>query len=65
VDRLATVNEGRRFEIQFCDSDGKNILVSLPLQVAVELGCTICDISEYAPYLVGGVRRSGSSKAVR
>jgi hypothetical protein len=52
--------------MQFCDSEGKNILVSLPLEIAVELGCTICDISEHAPYLVGGVHRNrGSSKAVR
>ena len=54
--RLATVNEGRRFEVEFCDAGGKNILVSLPLPVAVELGCMICDLSEHAPYLVGGVR---------
>ena len=56
MDRLATVNDGRRFEMQFCDSDGKKILVSLPLQLAVEVACRICDISENAPYLVGGVR---------
>jgi hypothetical protein len=56
VNRLAMVNENRRFEMQFADSDGKKILVSLPVQVAVELGCRICDISEHAPYLVGGVR---------
>jgi hypothetical protein len=56
VDRMITVNEGRRFEMQFCDSDGKKILVSLPLSAAVEMGCTICELSEHAPYLVGGVR---------
>jgi hypothetical protein len=58
VGRLATVNEGRRLEMQFCDSDGKRIVVSLPLSAAVEMGCMICDVSEHAPYLVGGVRRS-------
>ena len=58
VGRMATVNEGRRFEMQFCDSDGKEILVSLPLPVAVEVACMICDVSEHAPYLVGGVRIS-------
>jgi hypothetical protein len=56
VDRLTTVNEGRRFEMQFCDSDGKKILVSLPMRVAVEVACTICDVSEKAPFLVGGVQ---------
>jgi hypothetical protein len=56
VDRLATVHEGRRFEMKFCSSDGQQMLVSVPLQVAVELGCTICDISVHAPYLIGGVR---------
>jgi hypothetical protein len=58
VDRLTTVNEGRRFEMQFCDSEGKKIVVSLPLSAAVEMGCMICDVSEHAPYLVGGVRIS-------
>jgi len=57
VDRVATVNEGRRFEMQFCDSKGNQMLVSLPLNVAVEIACMICDVSEHAPYLVGGVRR--------
>jgi hypothetical protein len=57
VERLATVNEGSRFEMQFCDSDGKKILVSLPLALAVEVGCMICEVSKHAPYLVGGVRR--------
>lgn len=56
VGRLATVNEGRRFEMQFCDSDDKKIVVSLPLPLAVKMGCMICDVSEHAPYLVGGVR---------
>lgn len=56
--RVATINEGRRFEMQFCDAEGKKIMVSLPLTKAVELGCMICDISEHAPYLVGGVRTS-------
>jgi hypothetical protein len=54
--RLITVNEGRRFEMQFCDTDGRKIVVSLPVDKAVELGCRICDVSEHAPYLVGGVR---------
>jgi hypothetical protein len=56
VNRLAMVTENGRFEMQFADSHGKKILVSLPVRVAVELGCRICDISERAPYLVGGVR---------
>jgi len=56
VDRLATVTANRRFELQFCDAEGKKMLVSVPLQVAVELACTICDASVHAPYLVGGVR---------
>jgi hypothetical protein len=58
VGRLTTVNEGQRFEMQFCDSDGKTIVVSLPVAAAVELGCMICDLSEHAPYLVGGARPS-------
>lgn len=56
VDRLATVTANRRFELELCDADGRKILVSLPLQLAVEVACTICDASVHAPYLVGGVR---------
>jgi hypothetical protein len=56
VDRLATMTENRRFELEFCDADGRTILISLPLQIAVEVACTICDASVHAPYLVGGVR---------
>jgi hypothetical protein len=50
------VTASRRFELQFCDADGRTILLTLPLQVAVEVACTICDASVHAPYLVGGVR---------
>ena len=56
VDRLATMTANRRFELELCDAEGKKILVSLPLQVAVEVACTICDASVHAPYLVGGIR---------
>ena len=56
VDRLATMTENRRFELELRDAEGRTILVSLPLQVAVEVACTICDASVHAPYLVGGVR---------
>lgn len=55
--RLATINEGKRFEMQFRDAAGREIVVTLPLPAAVELGCMICDVAEHAPYLVGGVRR--------
>lgn len=58
VSRLATLNERRRFEMQFRDSAGKSIVVSLPVRVAVGLGCMICDLSTHAPYLVGGTRLS-------
>ena len=56
VDRLATMTANRRFELEFRDAEGKKILLSLPLQLAVEVACTICDASVHAPYLVGGVR---------
>jgi len=56
MDRLATVNDDRRLEMELRDAAGKKILVSLPLPLAVELGCMICDMSEHAPYLVGGVQ---------
>ena len=53
VVRLATVNGEKRFEMQFSDAAGKEHLVSLPIEAAVELGCLICDASESAPYLIG------------
>ena len=56
VGRLATVNDKGRFEIQFIDAEGRTIEVSLPVGKAVELGCMICDASERAPYLMGGVQ---------
>jgi hypothetical protein len=56
VVRSATVNEGARFELEFCDAEGNHHVVSLPVQAAVELGCLICDASENAPYLFGGVQ---------
>ena len=56
VGRLVTRNEGRRFEMQLRDAAGKQLWVSLPVAVAVELGCMLCDVSEQAPYLLGGAR---------
>ena len=57
VVRASTLTEQGRFEIHLKDSGGKTHVVSLPLSVAVELGFLICDVSEAAPYLVGGHRR--------
>ena len=54
VTRLVTRNEGRRFEMQFRDAEGRDMVVSLPVRTAVGLGCMICELSEHAPYLVGG-----------
>ena len=58
VVRAATVTAGGRFEIELRDSRGKIHVVSLPLSSAVELGCLICDVSQAAPYLIGGMRQS-------
>ena len=63
VANLKTVNAGRRFEMQFSDSEGHMVVVSLPVAAAVELGCMICDVSEHAPYLVGGVRTTRLSRS--
>jgi hypothetical protein len=62
VVRLATLTGQRRFEMQFSDSHGKTHVVSLPLPDAVELACLICDASDSAPYLVGGIRRLASQE---
>jgi hypothetical protein len=55
--RAATLIERGRFEIHLKDSRGQTHVVSLPLPVAVDLGCLICDASEAAPYLLGGHRQ--------
>jgi hypothetical protein len=60
--RTATVTDRGRFEIELRDSRGKSHVVSLPLSAAVDLGCLICDVSEAAPYLMGGIRRARSAK---
>lgn len=58
VDSLVSLAGKHRFEILLSDSRGKSHVVSLPLPAAVELGCLICDASEAAPYLVGGIQRT-------
>ena len=58
VDRVVSLTGQRRFEIQLSDGRGKTHVVSLPLPAAVELGCLICDGSDAAPYLVGGIQRT-------
>ena len=62
VVRTASVPESGRFEIELRDSQGKICVVSLPLSTAVDLGCLISDLSEGAPYLIGGFRRTRSGK---
>lgn len=56
VVRTATVTERGRFEIELKDAQGRIQVVSLPLSAAVDLGFLICEISENAPYLIGGFR---------
>ena len=60
--RVATLTEERRFELHLSDEGGRTHVVSLPLAVAIELGSLICDASEAAPYLFGGIRRPGSGE---
>jgi hypothetical protein len=60
--RLVTMAEQGRCEMHFSDSEGRALVLSLPLRAAVQLGGLICDVSETAPYLVGGIRRPSSRK---
>jgi hypothetical protein len=62
VVRTATITARGRFEIELKDSLGKSHVVSLPLSAAVDLGGLIYDLSQGAPYLVGGIQRSRSAK---
>lgn len=48
--------------MQFSDAEGRTHVLSLPLPAAVQLGCLICDVSETAPYLVGGIQRPARKK---
>lgn len=58
--RLVTMAEQGRCEMHFSDSEGRAHVLSLPLRAAVQLGCLISDVSETAPYLVGGIGRPSS-----
>jgi hypothetical protein len=58
VRRLAAVNKSRRVEVEFCDADEKQHVVTLPVEAAVALGRLICDLSEATPFL----NPPGSSK---
>ena len=58
VVRTATRIDRGRLEIELKDAQGKIHVVSLPLAAAVDLGSLISDVSENAPYLIGGLRRS-------
>ena len=63
VVRLVTLTAERRLEMQFADASGNVHAVSLPLRAAVDLGCIICDVSNAAPFAVGGVQRAGGKGA--
>src|SRR5262245_25293157 len=58
VVRTATRIAHGRLEIELRDAQGNVHVVSLPLAQAVDLGCLISDVSENAPYLIGGFRRN-------
>jgi hypothetical protein len=58
VVRIETLVERGRLEVRLKDSRGQTHVVSLPLPAAVDLGNLICDVSNAAPYLLGGHRRS-------
>jgi hypothetical protein len=57
VVRLVILTEQRRVEMQLSDSQGATHVVSLPVGTAADLARLICDASEHAPYLVGGIGR--------
>ena len=61
--RLVVITGERRCELQFGDSQGTTHVVSLPLPAAVDLASLICDASDAAPYLVGGIQRAARRKA--
>ena len=62
VVRTATITALGRFEIELKDAAGKSHVISLPLSAAVDLGCLINDLSQGAPYLVGGIYGAHSAK---
>jgi hypothetical protein len=62
VVRVATITALGRFDIELKDSAGKRHIISLPLSTAVDLGCLIHDLSQGAPYMVGGIRAARPAK---
>lgn len=62
VVQVVTLTEKRRLELHLSDASGSTHVVSLPLAVAIELGRLLCDASDAAPYLVGGIRRPSSGE---
>ena len=65
VVRITTLAECGRLEIEFRGPGEARQVVSLPVSAAVEFGCLICDLSDHAPYLVGGARRTSRARASR
>lgn len=63
VVRVTTLAEHGRVEIEFGGPQEARYVVSLPVSTAVELGCLICDLSDEAPYLIGGARRPPRTRA--
>lgn len=61
VVRVVTVTEPGTLEVELSGPAGKHI-VSLPIAAAIELGRLICDLSDHAPYLVGGAHRPPSTR---
>ena len=59
VRRLAAVNNpNRRVEVEFSDSDDRQHVVTLPVDVAAALGRLICDLTEGTPFLNSEQQRS-------
>lgn len=53
IERLATINDTGRVEVQFVDGNDQEHVVSVPVPAAVALARLICDVSEKAPFLLG------------
>ena len=60
IERLASISDSGRFEMHFSAQDGRTHVVSLPFPVALALGRLICDVSEKAPFALGGALPSGN-----
>lgn len=64
VRRIAATKRMGRIELHFSDANDRRLAITLPPELAIELGRLICDLADGTPFLKGkpiaGERKSKS-----